>query len=108
MIQQIKDIADLTVLHWGLAYGGLIVHVLLKLSEIKGKFFLGIKRKDIFTAIASAILIPIILIICTDTEIKTLLPINYLTAFLAGYQTQSFVRSITKIGKTKLSGDEND
>jgi hypothetical protein len=105
MIEQIKHIEDLTVIHWFLAFAGLAVHVLMKLGEVQGAFFANIKRKEVFTIIASMILVPIILIVCTDSSVKQILPINYVTAFLAGYQTQSFVRSIAKFSKTNR--DEN-
>lgn len=102
MIEQIKSIDELSIIHWFLAYGGLIVHLLLKLSEIKGSFLTGIKRKAVFTFIASIIAIPIILIVCTDSMMKEVLPINYVTAFLAGYQTQSFMRSVSKLTNNRL------
>ena len=105
MIEQIKHIEDLTVIHWFLAYAGLLVHVLMKLGEVEGAFFAGIKRKEVFTVLSSIILVPIILIICTDSSMKEVLPINYVTAFLAGYQTQSFVRSVAKFSKTKNNED---
>jgi hypothetical protein len=105
MIEQIQHIEDLTVIHWFLAFAGLAVHVLMKLGEVKGAFFANIKRKEVFTIFASMILVPIILIVCTDSSVKQILPINYVTAFLAGYQTQSFVRSIAKFSKTNR--DEN-
>jgi len=100
MIEQIQHIEDLTVIHWFLAFAGLAVHVLMKLGEVQGAFFANIKRKEVFTILASVILVPIILIVCTDSSVKEILPINYATAFLAGYQTQSFVRSIAKFSKT--------
>lgn len=100
MIEQIKHIEDLTVIHWFLAFAGLAVHVLMKLGEVEGAFFSNIKRKEVFTILASIILVPIILIVCTDSSVKEILPINYVTAFLAGYQTQSFVRSIAKFSKS--------
>ena len=99
MISQIKHIEDLTVIHWFLAYGALMVNIILKLSEIKGSFFLGIRRQEVLSTIASSILIPIVLIICTDSAMKEMLPINYVTAFLVGWNTQSFTSIITKIGK---------
>lgn len=105
MIEQIKSIEELSVIHWLLAFGGLAVHMLLKLSEIKGSLFNGIKRKEVFTFIASVIAVPIILIVCTDSMMKEVLPINYVTAFLAGYQTQSFMRSISKIRNTRTDNN---
>lgn len=105
MADQMKSIMELNPLHWLLAYGGLIVHILTKLSEIEGDFFAGISRKSTLTTISSIVLIPIILIICTDTSMKDILPINYATSFLLGYQTQSFVQVISKFNKNKK--DEN-
>jgi hypothetical protein len=81
-----------------LAYGGLVLHILLKLAELPGSLFSEIDKKMVLVTIASAIAIPIILIICSDTSMKDLLPINHVTAFLAGHQTQSFLRSISSIG----------
>jgi hypothetical protein len=105
MIEQIKHIEDLSVIHWFLAFAGLAVHVLMKLGEVQGAFFANVKRKEVFTILSSIILVPIILIICTDSSMKEVLPINYVTAFLAGYQTQSFVRSVAKFSKTKNNED---
>lgn len=98
-MNQISHITDLTALHWALAYTGLIVHVLMKLANMKGPFFQGLSRKFVLTTFASFLLIPAILLICTDTGVKELLPINYLTAFLAGYQTQSMILNIASLGK---------
>lgn len=70
----------------------------MKLAELPGGLFEGLTKKDILVTIASAVAIPVILIICTDTSIKEMLPINYLTAFLAGWQTQAFIRTLTVLG----------
>ena len=99
MVEQITHISDLTPLHWALAYTGLMVHILMKFANIKGKFSDGLTRKFVMTTIASFLLIPAILLICTDTSMKDLLPINYMTAFLAGYQTQSLAINITAFTK---------
>jgi hypothetical protein len=72
------------------------------MAEIKGNFIDGIGRKNFFTFLSSVILVPIILIICTDYPMKDVLPINYVTAFLTGYQTQSMVRSISNLSRKKL------
>ena len=90
-------IPGLEPMHWILAYTGLSVHILLKLAETPGGLFEGITKKDILSMIASIIAVPAILIVCTDTSLKDILPINYVTAFLAGYQTQSFIRSLGNI-----------
>lgn len=98
-MKPIASLEQLTVLHWMLAYGGLLVHILLKLAEVKGSFLEGISRKEFFTFLSSVLLVPIILIICTDYPMKDVLPINYVTAFLTGYQTQSMMRSISKLSQ---------
>ena len=85
-------------MHYLLAYAGLLIHVLMKLSETPGGLFEGWVKKDWLVVITSAVSIPVILILCTDTSLKDLLPINHLTAFLAGYQTQSFLRTLSGIG----------
>jgi hypothetical protein len=97
VINDIKEIPGLDALHWVLAYLGLSVHLFLKLAETPGPLFYGITKRDILTLIASAAAIPAILIMCTDTSLHELLPINYVTAFLAGFQTQSILRSIGTI-----------
>lgn len=99
MIEQIKDIAELTPLHWFLAYIGLIVHILMKFGNIKGDLRKALTRKTIATIFSSALLIPVILLICTDTGMNEILPINYLTAFLAGYQTQSIINNLVTLRK---------
>lgn len=106
MVEQIKHIADLTPLHWALAYTGLVVHLLMKIGNMKGKIWVNFSRKFVTSTLASFLLIPAILLICTDTGMKELLPINYLTAFLAGYQTQSLMANIVSL--KKLRADESD
>jgi hypothetical protein len=94
LVEQIKHITDLTPLHWALAYTGLLVHVILKIGNTTGELRSTFDRRFITSTVASFLLIPPILLICTDTGIKELLPINYLTAFLAGYQTQSILANL--------------
>jgi len=90
-----------------IAYGGLLIHVIMKLAELPGNLLDGWTKKDWLVTIASVVSIPIILIMCTDTSMKDILPINYVTSFLAGYQTQSFLKSISSIGG-KISPKSND
>lgn len=101
------DIPGLDALHWILAYLGLSVHVLMKMAETPGSLFAGFTKKDVLTTIASVIAIPAILIVCTDTSLKDILPINYVTAFLAGYQTQSLLRSMGAIGGKYMTGGKS-
>lgn len=93
----------LNTMHWMLAYSGLAVQFLMKMAEMPGSLFAGFTKKDLLVLIASGIAIPAILVMCTDTSLKEVLPINYVTAFLAGYQTQSILRSVSRIVGKKES-----
>lgn len=108
MIEQIKHIGELTSLHWALAYTGLLVHIFMKIANMRGTLRNSITRKFVMTTVASFLLIPAILLICTDTSMKDLLPINYMTAFLAGYQTQSLVLNITAFSTKSLNNESNN
>ena len=92
------SLGELNPIHWILAYLGLAIHQLLKMAAQKGPITNSFKRHDILVLLASSISIPAILILCTDTSLAELLPINYVTAFLAGYQTQSFLRTVSALG----------
>jgi len=96
MNNPISHIQGLEPLHYMLAYAGLGIHVFMKMAETPGSLLEGFTKKDVLTTIASAIAIPAILIMCSE-NLNTVLPINYVTAFLAGFQTQSVLRSIGKI-----------
>jgi hypothetical protein len=106
VVEQISHIVDLTPLHWALAYTGLIVHVLMKIGNTKGSIKDSFTRKFTMTTLASFLLIPAILLICTDTGMKELLPINYLTSFLAGYQTQSLMNNLLSLRKSETNVTE--
>jgi hypothetical protein len=86
-------------IHLLLAYVGLAIHVILKLAQLPGSLFENITKKDILVVLASIISIPVILIVCSDTTMKEFLPINNVTAFLAGYQTQSFLKTFSNFTK---------
>ena len=87
------------VTHLLLAYTGLLIHVILKLAQLPGGLFNGFTKKDVLVVLASALSIPVILILCSDTAMKEFLPINNVTAFLAGYQTQSFLKTFSNFTK---------
>lgn len=95
MIDHIQNIASLTPLHWSLAYTGLIVHILIKLAGTTGSIRTALNKQFVLTTLASFLMIPALLLICTDTAMKELLPINYVTAFLSGYQTQEMLMVIS-------------
>lgn len=87
------------LLLWAIAYGGAAIHIIMKLAEVpENKSLLsGISRKDKLVTMASLVSIPVLMIVMTDTGLKELLPLNYVTAFLTGYQTQSILRTLTGI-----------
>lgn len=95
--------------YYALAYTGMILHILMKLAELskEKKFsFFSYLKKNIFNIIASFIMIPVILIIATDTGVKDLLPINYVTAVLTGWQTQSLFRTLMQLGTKTIKTNE--
>lgn len=83
-------------LHFILAYAGLVLNLLMKLGEeyplldFTAKTFL---RKYFISILFSVIAIPVLLIVATDTSIHEFLPVNYVTAVLAGWQTQAIFKS---------------
>ena len=91
--------------YWLIAYGGAAIHILMKFSEVpeKTQIRAAFTRKDKFLTIASLVAIPVLLIVMTDTGLSELLPLNYITAFLTGYQTQSFLRSFASIAGNKYA-----
>lgn len=94
--------AHFDILHLLLAYMGLLIHVILKLAQLPGTLFEGFTKKDSLVIIASALSIPVILLLCSDTAMKEFLPINNVTAFLAGYQTQSFLKTFSNFTKKTI------
>ena len=97
----------LTMQHLILAYAGMIIHVLFKLAKISKARDFNIKtflKQNIFSMAATFLSIPVILIMATDPAIKDTLPINNVTAVLAGWQTNSTFKNLMglfgKKGKT--------
>lgn len=99
----------LELMHWILAYSGMMIHILMKLAEKQGQEGFTIKgflKDNIFHGLATLIMIPVILIVITDTSLHELLPINYLTAMLAGYQTQSLFKSLVSVGRKRFKTEK--
>lgn len=98
-------------IHLILAYVGMLLHILVKLQELKQEqsFILTeYIKKNIYSFIASIIMIPVLLILSYDTSLKDILPINNLTAVLAGWQTQSIFKSLMLFaGKKIIKNEEN-
>lgn len=88
--------SGLNSIHFLLAYSGLLLSLLMKMAE---EYPLpGFKMKEFFkryliSILFSLIAIPVLLIVATDTTMKDFLPINYVTAVLAGWQTQAVFKS---------------
>lgn len=92
-------------LHLILAYVGMLLHMLVKLSELNeqnGFNIISYAKKNIYTIVASIIMIPVLLILSADTSLKDVLPINNVTAVLAGWQTQSVFKSLMNFYSGKI------
>ena len=91
-----------------IAASGLMLHILSKLAEYPGDLFSGWTKKDSIVTIASVIAIPVIMSILKEPYLADLLPLNKVTAFLVGYQTQSFLRSFVGIAGKKYFKKEEE
>lgn len=108
--------AGVDPIHFLLAYAGMIVHILSKMDLLSGAKEFSLKahvKKNIYSILASLIMIPILLIMATDASIKELLPINKVTAVIAGAQTQSIFNSLLNVyakkrGLTTTTTTTND
>lgn len=92
--------ATLEPMHYFLAYAGMLIYVLVKLAEVfplpdfDYKKFI---RQNIISVLISLIGIPVLLIVATDTSLHDIFPINYATAVLCGWQTQSVFKSLFQV-----------
>tara|TARA_R110000751_G_scaffold16709_1_gene52603 strand:- start:299 stop:625 length:327 start_codon:yes stop_codon:yes gene_type:complete len=92
-------------LHLVLAYTGMIIHVLMKLGELdKGSDFdiKGFIKKNKWQMIASVLMIPVLLLMATDSSMSEILPLNNVTAVLAGWQTNSTFKALMGIYTAKV------
>ena len=95
-----------------LAYAGMVIYSLLKMADLSQNDKFSIKefaKKNVYTIVATFIMIPITLILLTGSDFKDILPINKVTSVLVGYQTQSFFKSLMGIvgGKVRNSNYRN-
>lgn len=91
-----------------IAASGLAIHILSKLAEYPGSLFSGWTKKDSIVTITSIIAVPVIMSILKEPYLADLLPLNKVTAFLVGYQTQSFLRSFVGIAGKKYFKNNED
>jgi hypothetical protein len=99
------------LIHWLLAYAGMAIHILLKVADLNQTPDFKIKshiKKNIYTIIASLIMIPVILVVLTDSSLKDIFPINKATSVLAGYQTQSLFKSLMNMYESRAKKLAND
>lgn len=106
-------IEGLNPLFFILAYAGMLLHFLMKLAEVFNLPDFSFKiffKRNIIPLLISIIGIPVLLIVATDASIKDILPINYVTSVLAGWQTQSLFKTLFALyGKKRgLSTDSYD
>jgi hypothetical protein len=93
------------LIYWFLAYSGIVIHFLIKWWESKRPLTKYWGRNTILPVIISAVSIPVILIILTEPFVSAMLPLNKLTAFIAGYQTQSALKSFLTIFNKNISSN---
>ena len=105
-----KHFLGIDIIHWLLAYAGMSIHILLKVADLNQTPDLKLKshiQKNIYTIVASLIMIPVILIVLTDSSLKDIFPINKATSVLAGYQTQSLFKSLMNMYESRIKKQEN-
>lgn len=96
-------IALISPLHWLMAYAGALLHLLMKLAEVRTKpgfTFGGWAKENILHTIINFISIPVVMVLISDPAVQNYLPLTYPTALLAGWQTQSMLKSLIAIGKS--------
>ena len=103
-------ILNIDILHWLLAYAGMTIHILLKVADLNQTPDFSIRshiKKNIYTIVASIIMIPVLLIVLSDDSLKDILPINKVTSVLAGYQTQSVFKSIMNMFASRVKSESD-
>lgn len=101
----------INIIHWILAYAGMSIHILLKVADLNQTPDFKLKthiKQNIYTIVASLIMIPVTLIVLTDSSLKDILPINKVTSVLAGYQTQSFFKSLMSMYESRVKKIESN
>lgn len=103
---------NITIIQWCLAFSGMLIHTLQAIAvaqtDKKFKLLSYIKEKWVHL-LTTLIMLPVILITITDTSLVEILPINNLTALLAGFQTDSFFGALVEMGRNKYlkKGDKD-
>lgn len=94
-----------------LAYGGMVLHTLIKIEEERKNGTLTTPvdwiKANIISLLISIIGIPILLISLDSPAAAEILPLNNLTSIFLGYQTQSILKSFMTIAGKKVPTDAN-
>jgi len=88
-------------MHFFLAYAGMLIHLLMviakKKNQLGANFYMSVWLSENWIGMAANVVtIPVILIVSTDPVVAKLLPINYVTAVMAGFQTQTIFHTVFK------------
>ena len=97
-----KLLENVNTLHWLMAYAGALLHLLMKFAEMRkvaGFTAGGWIKENLLHTIINFISIPVVIVLISDPAVQTYLPLTYPTALLAGWQTQSMLKSLIAIGK---------
>lgn len=97
-------------MHLLLAYAGMTIHILFKLAKIskrKGFSFKRFVKENFFSMAATFLSIPVILLMATDPVVSEILPINNVTAVLAGWQTNSTFKNLMGLFEKKPKQSED-
>lgn len=95
----------ITTVEWFIAFSAMLVTFLKNLNVAKEDNKFSIKayfKAKWVSMLATAILLPTVLLVCTDPTMSDILPINKVTAFLAGLQVDSVTDFVVEIGKSKF------
>lgn len=102
---------ELTPLHWLIAYATTAIYVLLKIQSAKtdnpNYKFGDYLRKHWASTLATALMLPVILLIAAQ-DLPNILPINNVTAALAGWQTNSLFKTVMGAAGKKFLKKENE
>lgn len=99
----------INALHFLLAFAGLFLHLLMKLEKARKKegFTFGrFALENAISTVASCIIIPMMMIVCSEPAVSELVPITYVTSVLLGYQAHSFFKGVMDVAKKKVNTQE--
>ncbi len=96
---------ELTPLHWIIAYATVLIYILMTVQELKEQNS-NYKLWDYFkkywaSSLATALMLPIILLIAAE-NFADILPINNVTAALAGWNTNSMFKKLMGAASKKF------